>query len=40
MGNTMCPLMVLSSNGHIQDKGNSSGINAEHTSSSSSSSMD
>lgn len=28
----MCVLMVLSSNGHIQDKGDCSGIIAEHTS--------
>jgi len=32
MENTMCVLMVLNSNGHIQDKCNRSGINAEHTS--------
>ena len=32
MENTMCVLMVLSSNGHIQDKGDCSGIIAEHTS--------
>jgi len=32
MENTLCVLMVLSSNGHIQEKCNCSGINAEHTS--------
>jgi len=32
MESTMCVLMVLTSNGHIQDQSNCSGINDEHTS--------